>query len=135
LRNGSDDIVIAPTTVAFRVRDSLSHAIKRLMYRDVRRRKDDPRPELPEIRVFRDNQPDIEPADWDGADRSRVAVGCEVRTYRDAVFLGFNVGDGQTYKVLRFSPQLSFYLVNTLVKMERDGALKDLLGGADGPKH
>lgn len=135
LKKGSDDVVIAPTTVAFHIRSAFRHAVTKLKYKDVRRRGSNPKPELPVIRAFLDNQPDIEPGDWDGQDRSRIAVGCEVRAFSDAVFLGFNVGDGTIYKVLRLAPPLSFYIVDTLAMMEREGALKDLLSSVNGQKH
>jgi hypothetical protein len=126
LRDRTTESVVIPIGIAFHISRSVGSAIGNIKYRDIRRRGGDARPKLPEIRTFLENQPDIEQRDWDETDKSKMAEGCEVRAFKDAVFLGFKLIASDIYKILAVPPSISFYLVDMIEQVKREAGLIDI---------
>jgi hypothetical protein len=127
LKNGGAHVVFLPPLVAFHIRASIRDASRKHRYRDVRRRVGEARPEPQIIKDFLDGQPEICGDDWDalGGEVPRIAQGCEVHAFRDAVFLAFMVS-GDTFQVFRVHPAISFYLPEMIDEAEQTGVLIDL---------
>jgi hypothetical protein len=126
LRNRTTEVVVMPPVVAFHISRSVGDAIGQLKYRDLRRRAGDSRPEFPAIRAALDNQPNVQQSDWDSAERSQIAIGCEVRAFPDGLFLGFNIDAAGSYRILAVPPTISFYLVDMIERARREGAMRDI---------
>jgi hypothetical protein len=135
LKNGRTDVVFLPPAVAFHVRNSIRDASRAHRYRDVRRRLGEPRPEPQIIRDFLDRQPVMAGDDWDAlaGQAPRIAKGCEVHAFKDAIILGFIVSD-DILQVFRLHPAISFYLPEMVDEAEQTNMLIDL-DRVDPPSH
>lgn len=134
LRTGLSDVVFLPPAVAFHIRRAIRAAHRRLGTRDVRRRGEQ-RPEPQIIRTFLEQQPAIGGDDWDAmaGKTPRLAKGCEIHAFPDAIYLGFMISD-DIFQVFRLAPAISFYLPEMIDEAEQTGVLVDL-GSADPPSH
>jgi hypothetical protein len=132
--NGQAEVFLVAPAMAFFISKSINSAAKHLAWKDIRRRKGDPRPDSDLITAFLKKQPEIDQSDWEiAAGRTTpTPIGIEVLPFRDALFLAFQF-ESDIYKILRIAPTLSFYLVDMVRDAERDGMVD--ISNADSPTH
>jgi hypothetical protein len=122
-----EELIRIPPPLAIYIAASLRKAISRHSYKDIRRRAGDKKPQLGLIKSFPDNQPSFLEEEWDCAKDKHpsVAIGCEVHSFSNAVFIAFQVTP-DTFRIYRFPPAISFYLAEMIEEADHDGSLLDI---------
>lgn len=125
-RNGKTELHFIATSLMLHIKRSFQKALAHYKWPDIRRRKGDPRPEEQIVADFLAKQPDITDEDWGmKPDGTNVPINVEVHAFSNAVFVGLQQNEN-TYRVVRFPPDLLRYLIDIVADYERDGGMVDI---------